>query len=128
MAPRTKWILFIILWIVLICGLGLFAATALSHRAHRCEGRAGCYYHVFKHQPDWVKAKLRRVSACESDYPSQHDPSGTYHGAFQYDLRTAGEAGFRQDPHTVSYRQQAVRTWRFAMRVGWGRWPHCGYA
>jgi resuscitation-promoting factor RpfB len=58
--------------------------------------------------------------------PTIHNPSGTYHGLGQFDLRTWGEAGGTGDPHHASYHEQLVRMVRLARRVGKGRWPHCG--
>lgn len=99
--------------------------------AHRRYYRSRPWQHRYYHLPGYAKAKLRRVRWCEStNRPSAHGAGGLYHGYYQYDLRTWREAGGRGDPHWLTSREgraeQHVRTWRFARRVGWGRWPVCG--
>lgn len=82
---------------------------------------------VFGRMPAGERAWAYSTSSCESGrVPWKHDGSGTYHGAFQFSLRTAWAAGFRADPHTRSWYEQAVRAIRWKWRTSDEQWPVCG--
>lgn len=83
----------------------------------------------FRHLGANERAWAKSTSRCETGgtfSPTIHDPSGTYHGAFQFDMTTARAAGFKGDPHTKTWFEQAVRAVRYRRRVGSSPWPVCG--
>lgn len=74
------------------------------------------------------KAWARSTSSCESDYPSQHDSSGTFHGGFQFMLSTWQSAPLSPggDPHYYPWTTQAVVAVALKNQDGAGHWPVCG--
>lgn len=72
-------------------------------------------------------AGLARLRGCETHgkpYPTNYRWSGLYHGAYQYDARTWGEAGGTGLAYQASKDEQDVRTARFYPGHA-GRWPNC---
>lgn len=72
---------------------------------------------------------LRAIAECETGGtmdPEIHDPSGTYHGLFQFDLGTWASVGGSGDPHTASEDEQYYRAALLYKRSGSSPWPVCG--
>lgn len=107
---------------------------AKSRRAYRWQRQARARFRARHHwrwafyrMPGYEQAWAWSTSSCESGYdPGAHDPSGTYHGAFQFSLETAAAAGFAGDPHVTSWHEQAVRAIRWKWRTSDEQWPVCG--
>ena len=73
-------------------------------------------------------AKLNRMARCESGgRPWAHNPSGIYHGMFQFDLPTWRSVGGLGDPHYQSRLEQRYRAVLLIRRRGYAPWPICGY-
>lgn len=93
------------------------AAMTPSERASLpkpCEGRAD------------VCAGLDRIAACEShNNPRAHNPSGKYHGAWQFDLQTWHSTGRTGDPHTLSYEEQREGAYDLWKARGTQPWSIC---
>ncbi|MFY1678358.1 resuscitation-promoting factor [Streptomyces sp. WMMC905] len=71
---------------------------------------------------DW-----RSLAACESGgRPDAVDPSGTYGGLYQFDLRTWRSVGGQGRPQDASPAEQTHRAKRLYLRRGASPWPHCG--
>jgi hypothetical protein len=76
------------------------------------------------------KRWARRTSECESGgNPKIHDSTHTYHGAFQFMLRTWRNSPMTPggDPHRYSWKTQAVVAVKLKHRAGAGQWPVCGH-
>lgn len=70
---------------------------------------------------------LASTRACEStNDPRAHDPSGTYHGWYQFDMSSWAGAGGSGDPHLASKREQSYRAAVWYRMAGSGAWPNCG--
>jgi hypothetical protein len=72
---------------------------------------------------------LRSIAYCETGgtmNPAIHDPSGTYHGLFQFDLQTWGSVGGTYDPHLASVEEQYWRAQMLYDSRGASPWPVCG--
>lgn len=75
------------------------------------------------------KKWAHRTSRCESgDRPKAHDPSGKYHGAFQFmkstwksSPKSPGDVACKFD-----WRTQAVVAVKLKQRDGADHWPNCG--
>lgn len=84
-----------------------------------------CMAHVVKPH----KAKLRARALCESGGdPRAHDPSGWYHGLYQFDWRSwlaAGGRPYYSDPHDASPLEQSYRALIWEKRHGGDPWPNC---
>lgn len=83
----------------------------------------------FLQQPAGWQGWAWSTSKCETGgtySPTIHDPSGTYHGAFQFSLSTWNAAGEYGDPHSYSWYYQANVAIRFAQQYGTQHWPVCG--
>lgn len=111
---------------------------AKAHHAHQLARKWWAWRHEyaqvwvirFNRLPSGWRAWADSTAWCESGGtmdPQIHDPSGTYHGLMQFDLRTWGEAGGSGDPHNASRAEQQTRGAWLAQRVGTGRWPVCGH-
>jgi hypothetical protein len=76
----------------------------------------------------WVRAKLRRIAACESHgNPRAVNPTGTYRGKYQMSFRTWYAAGGHGDPAAAPEWEQDRRAGIVLRRWGVGQWPVCGY-
>jgi hypothetical protein len=70
---------------------------------------------------------LRRLAWCEStNRPWVTDPSGTYHGLYQFDLRTWRSVHGRGLPQFASRLEQGYRAVLLRRRRGTAPWPVCG--
>lgn len=111
----------------LALALLLPAAPAGAHYFDGCR-KGKCKAHVVKPFRGW----LAKVGGCETRGYSvrsslrAHDPSGTYHGRFQFDLRSWAGAGGSGDPHSWGLREQRYRAVVWLHRAGRGAWPRCG--
>ena len=75
------------------------------------------------------KRWARRTSECESGgNPKIHDSTRTYHGAFQFVLRTWRNSPMTPggDPHRYTWKTQAVVAVKLKHRAGADQWPVCG--
>lgn len=70
-------------------------------------------------------AWLARVRACESP-DGRSDPSGTYHGYYQFDMSSWAGAGGSGHPGAASWLEQSYRAVRWLRIAGRGAWPRCG--
>jgi hypothetical protein len=70
---------------------------------------------------------LAKVRWCESrnDYGAV-DPSGTYFGAYQFDVPTWYSVGGYGMPHVAEHANQDYRAVLLLVRRGTGPWPICG--
>lgn len=111
------------------------ATRAKAHRAHVLARSHWRWRHQYAQRwtirlnrlPSWDRAWAYRTSSCESGMdPSAHNPSGIYHGAFQFLLSTWYAAGGTGDPHQHSWHMQAVVAVRWMHRAGASQWPVCG--
>lgn len=73
------------------------------------------------------------TASCEGGKdPNIHNSTKRYHGTFQFLLSTWWSAQkyvnihFYVDPHTLTYRHQAVVSIELAQHEGTGHWPVCG--
>lgn len=72
-------------------------------------------------------AQWAALRDCESggDYTIT-DPSGTYRGAYQFDLTTWAGVGGTGDPAQASPEEQDRRALKLWQQRGWQPWPVCG--
>lgn len=71
---------------------------------------------------DW-----QALAACESGgRPHAVDPSGTYGGLYQFDVRTWQSLGGTGRPQDASPEEQTYRAKKLYVQRGAGPWPHCG--
>jgi uncharacterized protein YabE (DUF348 family) len=69
----------------------------------------------------------RALAACESGgRPGAVDPSGTYGGLYQFDIRTWRSVGGTGRPQDASVAEQTYRAKKLYARRGTDPWPHCG--
>lgn len=70
---------------------------------------------------------LESIAQCESggDY-SAVDPSGTYHGAYQFDQSTWESVGGTGSPSAASPAEQDMRAQMLLEQSGTSPWPVCG--
>ncbi len=71
-----------------------------------------------------------RTSECESgENPTIHNPSGDYHGAFQFLKSTWKQAPMSPgaDPHRYTWKTQAVVAVKWMHKAGKDQWPVCGH-
>lgn len=110
--------------IATITALTLTAAPAPPAQAHYtpyCK-KSKCKRHVIKP----YRATFAAIGACESGNRNwAHDPSGTYHGRYQFDLRSWRGAGGWGDPHSFGYVEQTYRAVVWLHRNGRQSWPNC---
>ncbi|MET9321742.1 ubiquitin-like domain-containing protein [Streptomyces sp. NPDC003038] len=67
------------------------------------------------------------LAQCESGgRPSATDPSGTYGGLYQFDVRTWQGLGGSGRPQDASAAEQTYRAKKLYMQRGASPWPHCG--
>ncbi|MFI6288486.1 ubiquitin-like domain-containing protein [Streptomyces sp. NPDC051018] len=67
------------------------------------------------------------LARCESGgRPHVVDPSGTYGGLYQFDLRTWRSVGGSGRPQDASAAEQTYRAKKLYARRGASPWPHCG--
>lgn len=57
--------------------------------------------------------------------PTIHDSSGTYHGLWQFTLKTYRRSGGSGDPHNDSPAEQTRVAWNLYQQRGWDPWPAC---
>jgi hypothetical protein len=90
---------------------------------------------AYKYRAAWEdfshkdKRWARKTSECESGgNPKIHDPSRTYHGAFQFLKSTWRNSPMSPggDPHRYSWKTQAVVAVKLKHKAGAGQWPVCG--
>ena len=68
------------------------------------------------------------LAGCETGYTynmSIHNPTGKYHGAFQFDIPTWQSVGGPGDPHEHDYSTQLHYAKILQSQRGWSPWPHC---
>lgn len=71
---------------------------------------------------DWAA-----LARCESGgRPSATDPSGTYGGLYQFDVRTWQGLGGSGRPQDASGSEQTFRAKKLYVQRGASPWPHCG--
>ncbi|MCQ0023078.1 ubiquitin-like domain-containing protein, partial [Streptomyces somaliensis DSM 40738] len=71
---------------------------------------------------DWAA-----LAQCESGgRPDAVDPSGTYGGLYQFDVRTWHSVGGTGRPQDASAAEQTYRAKRLYAQRGASPWPHCG--
>ncbi|WP_344605483.1 ubiquitin-like domain-containing protein, partial [Streptomyces glaucus] len=69
----------------------------------------------------------RGLAECESGGRSDAvDPSGTYGGLYQFDIRTWRSVGGRGRPQDAPAAEQTYRAKKLYLRQGASPWPHCG--
>ncbi|WP_412077777.1 ubiquitin-like domain-containing protein [Streptomyces xanthophaeus] len=67
------------------------------------------------------------LAQCESGgRPSATDPSGTYGGLYQFDVRTWQGLGGSGRPQDASGAEQTYRAKKLYVQRGASPWPHCG--
>lgn len=67
------------------------------------------------------------LARCESGGRADAvDPSGTYGGLYQFDVRTWRELGGRGRPEDAPSAEQTYRAKKLYVRRGTAPWPHCG--
>ncbi|WP_420717759.1 ubiquitin-like domain-containing protein [Streptomyces sp. H27-S2] len=67
------------------------------------------------------------LARCESGgRPSATDPSGTYGGLYQFDVRTWQALGGSGRPQDASGSEQTFRAKKLYVQRGASPWPHCG--
>ncbi|WP_033323074.1 resuscitation-promoting factor [Streptomyces yerevanensis] len=67
------------------------------------------------------------LAACESSgRPDAVDPSGTYGGLYQFDIRTWQSVGGSGRPQDASAAEQTYRAKKLYVLRGSSPWPHCG--
>lgn len=67
------------------------------------------------------------LAQCESGgRPSATDPSGTYGGLYQFDVRTWQGLGGSGRPQDASGSEQTFRAKKLYVQRGASPWPHCG--
>ncbi|MEW2136756.1 ubiquitin-like domain-containing protein [Streptomyces sp. NPDC005409] len=67
------------------------------------------------------------LAQCESGgRPAATDPSGTYGGLYQFDVRTWHALGGTGRPQDASAAEQTYRAKRLYVQRGASPWPHCG--
>ncbi|MFG2751926.1 ubiquitin-like domain-containing protein [Streptomyces xanthophaeus] len=67
------------------------------------------------------------LAQCESGgRPSATDPSGTYGGLYQFDVRTWQGLGGSGRPQDASGSEQTYRAKKLYVQRGASPWPHCG--
>jgi hypothetical protein len=92
-------------------------------------GTASKYERIWNDFSSKDKKWAHQTSECESGQNARiHDGSGTYHGAFQFMKSTWQSApqSVGADPHTQSWKTQAVVSVLMKHRDGRGAWPVCG--
>jgi hypothetical protein len=90
---------------------------------------AGKYLRAWENFSHRDKRWARRTSECESGgNPKIHDSTRTYHGAFQFLLRTWRNSPMSPggDPHRHTWKTQAVVAVKLKHRAGANQWPVCG--
>jgi hypothetical protein len=103
------------------------ATPASAHYYAGCK-KGPCKRHVAKPYSGW----LAKVGGCETRGYSlrgslrAHNPSGLYHGRYQFDLQSWRGAGGWGDPHQHTRTEQNYRAVVWLHRAGRGAWPHCG--
>ena len=107
------------------------ARRRVNRRARTLRAWRRSYPHrwpiAFNRLEPWEQSWARSTSSCESGMnPAAHNPSGIYHGAFQFLLSTWWAAGGTGDPHQHSWAYQAVVAVRWLHVAGAGQWPVCG--
>lgn len=111
------------------------ATRAKAREAHRRAKSHWAWRHEytqlwkirFNRLPYTDRAWAYSTSSCEAGMdPQAHNPSGVYHGGFQFLLSTWQAAGGTADPHTHSWEAQAVTAVQWMRRAGRGQWPVCG--
>jgi hypothetical protein len=68
------------------------------------------------------------LAGCETGYTynmSIHNPTGKYHGAFQFDIPTWQSVGGPGDPHEHDYATQLHYAKILQSQRGWSPWPYC---
>jgi hypothetical protein len=82
---------------------------------------------VRRQVPDWARAQLRSIAACEShNDPRAVGGGGAYRGLYQFSFSTWRVVGGRGDPAAASRAHQTWRAWLLLSRHGSGHWPMCG--
>ncbi|WP_336246738.1 ubiquitin-like domain-containing protein [Streptomyces cupreus] len=67
------------------------------------------------------------LAECESGgRPDAVDPSGTYGGLYQFDMRTWQSLGGSGRPQDAPASEQTFRAKKLYVQRGAGPWPHCG--
>lgn len=129
---KTEWLARIMA--VAILALIIFLVINAASQAHYV---AGCKGEVCKKQviKPYKASFLRPVGYCEAarhkgGYSLKaglrvHDPSGTYHGRYQFDLGSWRGAGGTGDPHAADWLEQAYRAVVWLHRNGRDSWPNC---
>jgi len=75
------------------------------------------------------KKWAHKTSKCEAGGdPNIHSPGRDYHGAFQFLKSTWQSAPWSKgkDPHSYSWKVQAVVAVKWMHKAGKGQWPVCG--
>jgi hypothetical protein len=119
----VKFVLLIIALVLSIVLSQYLVATADAHYYDGCK-KYTCKAHVIKP----YKAKFRSIAHCETGGTMRkdiHNPSGLYHGLYQFDLRSWRGAGGTGDPHYQSYTEQTYRAVIWLHRMGRDAWPNC---
>lgn len=81
--------------------------------------------HEFSKLPAAGRAWARSTSSCESGN-RQIAREGGFLSYFQWVLSTWHMAGGSGNPENVGWYEQAVRAWRWHVKVPRGQWPNCG--
>ena len=82
---------------------------------------------VRRQVPQWGRAQLRSIAACEShNNPRAVGGGGMYRGLYQFSFSTWRVVGGRGDPAAASRAEQTWRAWLLLSRHGAGHWPVCG--
>jgi hypothetical protein len=82
---------------------------------------------VRRQVPNWGRAQLRSIAACEShNDPRAVGGGGMYRGLYQFSFSTWRVVGGKGDPAAASRWEQTWRAWLLLSRHGSGHWPVCG--
>lgn len=122
-------------WVIFFGSLWVVGAFA-SCTTHGCWHRVSVRRHEtwlrahrpwlweFRRLPAGARAWTRCVSWAESR--DHRVTAGAHHSYFQWTLSTWYSAGGHGAPEAAGWHQQAVRAWRWHVRVPNGQWPATG--
>jgi hypothetical protein len=117
---------------MLVAVPSLDATVAKEPRTKQAQAQAPERAFSFKRKvrrqvPNWGRAQLRSIAACEShNNPRAVGGGGMYRGLYQFSFSTWRVVGGKGDPAAASRGEQTWRAWLLLSRHGAGHWPACG--
>lgn len=96
-----------------------------------CVERRGVRFCVYRNRWRRLSERAKYWTRCVTEKESRWDRraynrAGPYFSYFQWALSTAKAAGLKAHPYLVSWFEQAVKAWRWHLRVPRGQWPRTG--